>query len=109
MSWRVLLAPAAVAVRVTVTDWVTSIVVTVKFAVVDPAGTVMEAGTYATSELRVRLTMNPVAGAAADIVTCPATEPPPMTVDGVVVTDSRIWADTMPGVSKIASATANRM
>ena len=87
--------PLAVAVSDTVADVVTRVVVTVKAAVRDPAGTVTDAGTEATDGLLLdRATVSPPAGAALVSCTVPVASMPPGTVVGSTNTASRRGAVT---------------
>ena len=63
----------------------TDVVVTVKAAFTDPAGTVTEAGTPAAEELLLRATDAPPLGAALDSVTVPCDCVPPVTLVGLTV------------------------
>ena len=60
----------------------TVVVETVKFAVVEPAATRTLARTVAEPLLLVNVTVAPPLGAAADNVTVPVDEEPPVTVAG---------------------------
>jgi hypothetical protein len=65
----------------------TEVVVTVKAAFTDPAGTVTEAGTPAAEELLLSATLAPPLGAALDSVTVPCDCVPPVTLAGFTVSD----------------------
>jgi hypothetical protein len=66
---------------------VTGLVVAVKVAVVAPAGTVTDAGTWAAAVLLdVKLIAAPPVGAALLKVTVPVEETPPCTVAGLTLT-----------------------
>ena len=75
-----------VAVVVVVTD----VVVTVKFALVDPAVTVTLLGTLAEELLLESATTVPPEGAAADSVTVPWEELPPVTLVGFKVSEESV-------------------
>ena len=64
--------------------------VTVKFAVFEPAGMVTVAGTVASGDEEVRVTSVPVPEAFVDIVTVPVVEVPPTIVDGFNVTEETV-------------------
>ena len=65
----------------------TGLVVAVKAAVVAPAGTVTDAGTWAaTVLLDVKLTTAPPVGAGLSKVTVPVDDTPPSTVAGFTLT-----------------------
>ena len=69
----------------------TGLVVTVKVVDVLPPGTVTLAGTVATDVLLLeRITIAPPAGAAPLRVTVPIEELPPITLDGLSVTDDAV-------------------
>lgn len=68
---------------------VTVVVVTAKVAVVAPPGTVTLAGSDATELLSDNVTTVPAEGAGPFRVTVPVEEVPPVTVDGLRVTDVR--------------------
>jgi hypothetical protein len=74
-------------------DVLTDDVVTVKLALVDPAGTLTLAGTDAALELSESDTAAPPLGAAALSVTVPADEPPPTTVVGLTASVERVAGD----------------
>ena len=81
-----------VAVRVDITV----LLVTVKFAVRDPAGTVTVLGTVATNVLLLeRVTDIPFDGAGPFSVTVPVEGLPPLTVGGLRPTDERLGAETV--------------
>lgn len=63
----------------------TAVVVIVKIAAVEPAGTETDAGTMALPLFELRVTETPPAGAAPLSVTVPAAEAPPVTTIGEVV------------------------
>jgi hypothetical protein len=71
---------------------VTVFVVTVKAAVVLPAGTVTLAGTVADELLLDKVTEMPPVGAATFKVTVPAEELPPMTKVGLSETEDKATA-----------------
>src|SRR5512137_656562 len=75
---------------VTAVDVVTALVVAVKVAVVAPAATVTDAGTWAAAAFElVRATTEPPVGAGLSKVTVPVEEAPPMTEAGVTLTPLR--------------------
>lgn len=82
VSAAVLVTPAKTAEIVAEVEAVTEVVVTVKLALVAPAGTVTLAGTVAAVELSESDTTAPPEGAAALKVTVPVEELPPWTVAG---------------------------
>ena len=72
---------------VTAASEATALVVAVKVAVVAPASTVTDAGTWAAVVLLdVKLTTAPPAGAGASRVTVPVDDAPPCTVAGLMFT-----------------------
>jgi hypothetical protein len=85
----VLVAPLNAAEIVAVVEAVTEVVVIVKFALVEPAGTVTLAGTLVALELSDRATTVPPLGAAALRVTVPREEAPPDTLPGLTETVDR--------------------
>ena len=75
---------------------VTGLLVTVKVAVVAPAGTVTFAGTVAAAVLLLdRVTTAPAAGAGPFNVTVPVDGVPPITEVGLSVTELRVAAVTV--------------
>jgi hypothetical protein len=87
VSEAVWFAPAYDAEMVTGVEDVTLLVVTVKVALVDPAGTVTVAGTAAAAELLLdRETVAPL-GAGPLRVTVPVEGDPPLTLVGLSVTE----------------------
>ena len=79
--------PALVAVTVTSAVLATVVVVTVNVAVAAPAGTVTLGGVDAAVESVESDTATPPLGAGALNVTVPVEEVPPVTLDGVSVSD----------------------
>ncbi len=76
---------------VTELDEPTALVLTVKLALVVPPATVTLAGTVATPVLLLdRLTTAPPPGAAALSVTVPVEELPPVTLDGLRLSEDRV-------------------
>ena len=73
------------AVRVTVSDFVTELVVIWNVAVIAPLGMVTEAGTTASALLLESVTTSPVPVAGRFKVTVPVADTPPATVDGATV------------------------
>lgn len=105
VACRVLLPSVAVIVAVVVE--VTDVVVAVKFALVDPDGTVTLLGTVAAELSLLRLTTVPPDGAAALRVTVPVELLPPVTVDGFKLTEERVGAQEPPGFTvKLVDAVA---
>jgi hypothetical protein len=80
----------SVAVIVAVVVVVTDVVVTVKFALVDPAATVTLLGTVAEELLLLKLTTVPPEGAAALSFTVPVELLPPVTLVGLNVTEETV-------------------
>jgi hypothetical protein len=75
---------------------VTGLLVTVKVAVVAPAGTVTVAGTVAAAVLLLeRVTVAPPVGAGPVKVTVPVDDVPPITEVGLSVTELRVAAETV--------------
>ena len=72
----------SVAVTVTLTLFVTAEVVTVKVALLLPAGTVTDAGTVVDTSLLERLTTNPPVGAFALSLIVPVPVVPPRILSG---------------------------
>jgi hypothetical protein len=72
---------------------VTDVVVTVKFALVDPAETVTLLGTLAEPLLLESETTDPPEGAALESVTVPCEELPPVTLLGFNVTEETVGED----------------
>jgi hypothetical protein len=71
---------------------VTTVVLTVKVALVAPAGTVTLAGSQAAPSLTDSMTVAPPAGAGPLSVTVPVEEAPPTTVVGFSVSDESVAA-----------------
>ena len=71
----------------------TDVVVTVKFALVDPAATVTLLGTLAEPLLLESETTDPPEGAALESVTVPCEELPPVTLLGFNVTEETVGED----------------
>jgi hypothetical protein len=80
-------APPNAAEIVATDDAVTAVVEIVKFALVDPAGTVTLAGSDAALELSESETSAPPLGAAALSLTVPVADVPPTTAVGLTATD----------------------
>jgi hypothetical protein len=74
---------------------VTTTVVTVIVAVVDPAGTVTEEGTVAYALLLDSVTTAPAEGAGPVSVTVPVDDVPPLTEDGLSVSELSVAAVTV--------------
>lgn len=85
--------PVIVAVVVVLTD----VVVTVKFALVDPLATVTLLGTLALELLLLKLTTVPPEGAAELSVTVPVELLPPVTLAGFKLTEERVGPEDPPG------------
>jgi len=83
MRVAVFCTPLAEAVRTALVCVLTTVVVTVKVAVVLPAATVTEGGTTAAGELLDNATGIPPAGAAETRVTVPVELAPPLTLVGL--------------------------
>jgi hypothetical protein len=81
----------------------TEVVVTVKFALDEPAGTVTLAGTLVAVELSLSDTTAPPLGAAPLKVTVPVDELPPVTLDGLTETADSDGAGGGPSVTLIAA------
>ena len=85
---------------VTVVDAVTAVVLTVKFAVVAPAGTATVEGTLAAPLLLESATCAPPAGAGPLSVTVPVEDcRPPITLVGFSVSEEREGAGGEAGVT----------
>jgi len=82
VSEAVTVAPVPVAEIVAVTLEVTEVVLTVKVAVFEPAGTVTVAGTVALELLEASVSVTPPVGAVLPMVTVAVDVPPPETVVG---------------------------
>jgi len=91
----VLDAVPVVAVMVAMVVLVTALVITVKVAVVDPAGTVTLDGTVAFVLLLLSDTLRPPAGAGPVNVTVPVELVPPLTDAGLSVSELRVAATTV--------------
>ena len=79
--------PLKVADSVDVVVVVTTLVVTVKVAVVEPANTVTLPGVWAAELLSDRVTTTPPEGAGPFSVTVPVDETPPATEEGFIATE----------------------
>src|SRR2546428_10447125 len=79
----------------TAVDAATALVVTLKLALVPPAGTVTLAGTTAAGSLLESVTCAPPAGAGAFSVTVPVEGLPPVTLVGLTVSDETIGGITV--------------
>jgi hypothetical protein len=88
--WELLPSVAVITAVVVV---VTDVVVTVKFALVDPAATVTLLGTLAEPLLLESETTDPPEGAALESVTVPCEELPPVTLLGFNVTEETVGED----------------
>jgi hypothetical protein len=77
---------------------VTDVVVTVKFALAAPAGTVRLAGTVLAVELSLSETDTPPAGAAPLKVTVPVEELPPATLAGLSDTAESVAPEDPDGL-----------
>lgn len=82
VSAAVLVTPAKTAEMVAAVEAVTEVVVTVKLALVAPAGTVTLAGTVAAVELSESITSTPPLGAALVNITVPCDVAPPVKLLG---------------------------
>src|SRR3989442_7226779 len=88
---------------VTVVEEPTGLVLTVKDALVPPAGTVTLDGTVAAPVLLLdRLTTAPPLGAAALSVTVPVEALPPVTVDGLRVSEESVGAVTVTAAAGVS-------
>src|SRR5512137_2743438 len=102
VSVAVRVTPPALAVRVAVVAVATEVVATVKVAVVAPARTVTDAGTVADALLEERVTARPPVGAAAERVTVPVEDDPPVTEAGL--TETLESADVTAGAFTVSDA-----
>src|SRR5436309_4595794 len=81
---------------VTTVEEPTGVVLTVKVALVLPAGTVTLAGTVAAPVLLLdKLTTAPPLGAGALSVTVPVEELPPVTLDGLTLSEESVGGATV--------------
>lgn len=96
VSTTVLVTPAKAAEMLAEVDAVTELVVTVKLALLLPAGTVTLAGTVTADELSESDITAPPVGAAALKVTVPVEELPPITLDGLRETVLRVAVAALP-------------
>jgi hypothetical protein len=87
--------PLSLADTVTDVEAVTVVVVTVKVAVVAPAGTVTLAGSDAAALLSDNVTTVPAEGAGPVKVTVPVEEVPPVTLEGLSVREVRAERSTV--------------
>src|SRR5947209_10320106 len=88
---------------VTTVEEPTGVVLTVKVAVVPPAGTVTLAGTVAAPVLLLdRLTTAPPLGAGALSVTVPVEELPPVTLDGLRLREESVGGVTVSEGVRVA-------
>ena len=92
VSAAVLVTPPNTADTVAEVEAVTEVVVTVKFALVEPAGTVTLAGTAVAAELSDNDTTAPPLGAAPERVTVPVDAVPPVTLLGLRLSDDSVGA-----------------
>ena len=91
--------PARTAEIVADVACVTDVVVTVKVALVAPAGTVTFAGSVAAAESSESATTRPPAGAGAVSVTVPVEAPPPITLAGLTDTAESVGPVVPAGLS----------
>jgi hypothetical protein len=85
---------------VTWAEEATTLVETLKVALVEPAGTVTLAGTVATAVLLLEsVTMAPPVGAGPLRVTVPCEEPPPVTEVGFRTSEAAVIAGTTVSVA----------
>lgn len=107
VSAAVRVTPAKTAEMVAEVEAVTEVVVTVKFALVAPAGTVTLAGTAVAPELSESDTAAPPLGAAALKMTVPVEALPPVTLVGLRLKAESVGPDGGGGGGGLTVIAAN--